>query len=189
MTVETHAIEDLAADLRRARQDARDERDMLRRVRELALRTAAVPGSWVEDGLYEADDEQGFGVHLLHEEPDHSLTIMAVSWLPHRGAPPHDHGTWAVLAGVDGTERNDLYERTDDGKTEGHATLRKVVEKKVGVGEVLCMAEGSIHGVANDSDRTTLSLHIYGRNLQYVRRSKFDPENHTVTPFTVKLEG
>jgi predicted metal-dependent enzyme (double-stranded beta helix superfamily) len=189
MTVETHAIEDLAADLRRAREQAKDERDMLRRVRELALRTAATPDSWVEGRLYNADPEQGFGVHLLHEEPDHSLTIMAVSWLPHRGAPPHDHGTWAVLAGVDGIERNHLYERTDDRKTEGHAVLRKVVEKAIGAGEALCMAEGSIHGVSNDSDRTTLSLHIYGRNLQYVRRSKFDLEKQTQTPFTVKLGG
>jgi predicted metal-dependent enzyme (double-stranded beta helix superfamily) len=114
---------------------------------------------------------------------------MAVSWLPHRGAPPHDHGTWAVLAGVDGTERNELYERVDDRRVPGYAVLRKVTDKPVGEGEVLCMATGAIHGVANDSDRTTLSLHIYGRNLQYVRRSKFDPEKHAETPFTVKLAG
>lgn len=189
MNVATDAIHELAAQLRTARRESRDEREMLRRVRELALRMAATPAAWVEERLYNANPEQGFGVHILHEEPDHSLTVMAVSWLPNRGAPPHDHGTWAVLAGVDGVERNALYERMDDRATPGYAELRKVTEKAVGPGEVLCMAAGSIHSVSNDCGRTSLSLHIYGRNLQHVRRSKFDPEKRTETPFAVKLEG
>ena len=189
MTVQTYAIADLAADLRRIAADVPDEREVLRRVRELAKRAAASSPGWVEKRFYTADEEQGFGVHLLHEEPDHSLTIMAVSWLPHRGAPPHDHGTWAVLAGVDGVERNVLYERMDDRSRPGYAELRQVTVKDVGDGDVLAMAAGSIHAVSNDSDRTTLSLHVYGRNLQYVRRSKFDLENRTETPFAVRLEG
>lgn len=189
VNVATDAIQELTAQLRTARRASRDEREMLRRARELALRMAATPSAWVEERLYNANPEQGFGVHILHEEPDHSLTIMAVSWLPKRGAPPHDHGTWAVLAGVEGVERNALYERIDDRATPGFAELRKVTEKAVGPGEVLCMAAGSIHAVSNDSGSITLSLHIYGRNLQHVRRSKFDPEKRTETPFAVKLEG
>ena len=45
-------------------------------------------------------------VHVLHEESDHRLAVFAVSWLPGRGVPPHDHGTWAIVVGVDGPEKN-----------------------------------------------------------------------------------
>jgi hypothetical protein len=31
-----------------------------------------------------------------------SLWVVAASWLPGRGAPPHDHGTCAIIVGVDG---------------------------------------------------------------------------------------
>jgi predicted metal-dependent enzyme (double-stranded beta helix superfamily) len=186
MTVETYTISDLASDLRDIAAGAFEEREILRRVRFLALRAAASSSAWMEKRFYTADAEQGFGVHLLHEEPDHALAIMAVSWLPHRGAPPHDHGTWAVLAGVDGVERNVLYERIDDRSRAGHAELRQVTVRNVGEAQVLTMAAGSIHAVSNDSDRTTLSLHIYGRNVQYLARSSFDPGKCTQTPFTVK---
>lgn len=76
-----------------------------------------------------ASPEQGFGVHLLHEDPDHSLTIFAVSWLPHRGALPHDHGTWDVIAGVDEPEKNEFFERRDDRSCPGYAELKKVGER------------------------------------------------------------
>jgi len=47
---------------------------------------------------YETDVEQGFGAHILQEEPDHSLAVFAIAWAPHASAPPRDHGTWAVVA-------------------------------------------------------------------------------------------
>ena len=30
----------------------------------------------------ECDAGQGFGVHMLHEEPNHDLAVFSVSWLP-----------------------------------------------------------------------------------------------------------
>ena len=41
----------------------------------------------------ECDPVQGFGFQTLHEEPDHTLAVAALSWLPGRGTPPHDHDT------------------------------------------------------------------------------------------------
>jgi predicted metal-dependent enzyme (double-stranded beta helix superfamily) len=129
-------------------------------------------------------------VHLLHEEPDHTLAIAAVCWLPGRQTPPHNHGTWAVVAGVEGPERNIFWRRVDDGTRPGHARLEKIGEKVVGAGNVLAMPADTIHSIANDTDSTTLTLHVYGKHLNFSPRFQFDVERHSVTPRrTVWKEG
>ena len=188
MEISGYSISSLLTDLRRVVPGAIDEGDILARVRPHAQRAALSKDSWLEERFYVANPEQGFGVHLLHEDPDHSLTIFAVSWLPHRGAPPHDHGTWAVIAGVDGPEKNEFFERQDDRSRPGYAELKKVGEKVFGVGEVLAMRAGQIHSIWNESETASVSLHIYGKNIQHTGRSQFDVEKRTETPFVLKLE-
>ena len=59
------------------------------------VRDFALSKTWLEAKHYDCNVEQGFGAHLLHEEPDHTLAIFAGSWLPGRGAPtaqPRDMG-------------------------------------------------------------------------------------------------
>ena len=113
----------------------------------------ATSDTWREARQYEVDLEQGYGVHLLHEESDHALAVFAISWLPGRGAPPHDHGVWAIVVGVDGPEKNVFWERTDDRSRPGYAELRKIGEKVFAAGEVMAMSTGMIHSVINESDR------------------------------------
>ncbi len=114
---------------------------------------------------------------------------LALSWLPNRGAPPHDHGTWAVVAGVDGPEKNEFFERADDRTRAGYADLKKVGEKVCGVGDVLALPQGMIHSVWNETDAVSLSLHIYGKHINYTGRSQFDLEKRTEMPFIVKMQS
>jgi predicted metal-dependent enzyme (double-stranded beta helix superfamily) len=185
----SYTIANLVADLRRAVSGGTDEGDILSRIRPLARRAALAKDTWLEERFYTANPQQGFGVYLLHEEGDHSLAVFAVSWLPHRGAPPHDHGTWAIVAGVDGPEKNEFFERRDDRSRPGYAELKKVGEKVFGVGDVLAMRTGQIHSIWNESEAVSVSLHIYGKNIQHTGRSQFDIEKRTETPFVLKLEG
>ena len=159
---------------------------MLSRVRRLAPKFALAEG-WVQRRYYEADPEQGFGVHVLHEEPDHTLAVFAVSWLPSRGTPAHDHGTWAVIVGVDGAEKNVFWERADDRTRPGYAELRKIGEKLADRGDVVAMPAGAIHSVHNESERVTLSLHVYGKHVNHTERSQFDPARRTETAFKIRL--
>ncbi|MEK6244396.1 MAG: cysteine dioxygenase family protein [Pseudomonadota bacterium] len=187
MDTSAYSIAQLAGDLKEICARTTDEREILSRARPLAHRAALARDSWLKPHMYEADPEQGFGVHLLHEEPDHTLAIFAVSWLPGRGTPPHDHGTWVLVAGVDGTEMNKFFERLDDRTRPGHAELKKIGEKVFGVGEVVAMPTGGIHIVWNETDQMTLSLHIYGKHINFTGRSQFDTEKQTETPFVLKL--
>jgi predicted metal-dependent enzyme (double-stranded beta helix superfamily) len=136
----------------------------------VARRAALAKHSWLQPHMYHADPVQGFGVHLLHEEPDHTLAIFAVSWMPGRGTPPHDQGTWALVAGVDGPEANKFFERVDDRTRPGHAQLKQIGEKAFAEREVLAMTSGGIHIVWNETSEMTLSLHVYGKHLNFAGR-------------------
>jgi predicted metal-dependent enzyme (double-stranded beta helix superfamily) len=185
----TYSIPQLVEDLRREVAEAGgDEREILKRVRPLAERIAASSGSWLQEAHYEVSPDQGFGVRVLHEEPDHTLAIFVVSWLPGRGTPAHDHGTWAVVAGVVGAEHNEFYERVDDRSRPGHAELKKTGDKTFGPEDVLAMRAGVIHAVWNRTEAKSVSLHIYGKNIQHTGRSQFDVAKQTETPYVLKLQ-
>lgn len=187
MVVATYDLAQFVKDLRKITAETKNHGAIIERVRPLAQQLA-LSKEWLEPRHYECDQEQGFGVHILHEEPDHTLAVFAVAWLPGRGAPPHNHGTWAVVAGVDGPEKNVYWKRLDDGSRSGYAELKRVGEEVVGPGDAVALLPDAIHSVANETDRATLSLHIYGKHLNYTGRSQFDPEKKTETPFIVKTQ-
>ncbi len=51
----------------------------------------------------------------------------------------------------------------------------------------MAMPTGGIHAVWNETDKVTLSLHIYGKHINFTGRSHFDLEKQAETPFVVKL--
>ncbi len=184
MSDDSYSLESYVDDLRDIAAQTHDDREIISKVRPLARRLA-LSRSWLTPQHYECNEEQGFGVHLLHEEPDHTLAVFAVSWLPGRGAPPHNHGTWAVVAGVDGPEANGFWERLDDGSREGHAELTRRAKKVFEDGEVVAMQPEHIHSVMNNSDRVTVSLHTYGMHVNHTTRSQYDVDNNLERPFKV----
>ncbi len=170
-----YAVRDFVRDLRAADSDAPGDSALVERITPLLARLAQ-SRRWLRPEHYECDPEQGFRVHVLHEEPGHGPWLVAVSWLPHRGPPPHDHRTGAVIAGVGGEERENVL--GGDG-----ARLEPEVTKVVGPGEVIAFPPGAIHSVTNRGDRTTLSLHVYGKNQNHAQRSRFDASTGAEMPF------
>jgi predicted metal-dependent enzyme (double-stranded beta helix superfamily) len=187
MAVTTYELSHFVNDLRRLTGETDDPRGIISALRPLA-RQLALAKAWLTQQHYHCDAEQGFGAHLLHEEPDHTLAVFAGAWLPGRGAPPHNHGTWAVVAGVDGDETNVFWTRVDDSSRAGYAELRKQGEKVFGPGDVVSFMPDSIHSVVNATDRVTVSLHVYGKHVNYTDRFGFDPERNLAMPFKVKVD-
>jgi predicted metal-dependent enzyme (double-stranded beta helix superfamily) len=186
MDANTYTTERFVEDLRRLSSQERDERSFLTAA-EPRVRQFAVSRVWLERHHYDVDPAQGFGIHMLHEEPDHRLTVFVANWLPGRGTPPHDHGTWAIVVGVDGPETNVFWARADDGSRPGYAELQQVGQRTFNPGEAVTMPSGTIHSVRNDSEQITLSLHVYGKHPNFTDRSQFDVAQHTRTPFIVNV--
>jgi Predicted metal-dependent enzyme of the double-stranded beta helix superfamily len=173
-------------ELRAIAASTADPREITRRVRPLA-RGLALSRSWLAPQHTVADEQQGFGIHVLHEEPDHSLLVFAAAWFPHRGVAPHNHGTWAVVAGVAGHETNVFWKRIDDRSRSGYAKLSKIGETLVGPGDVLMMLPDTIHSVTNQTADVTVSLHVYGFNINLTQRSQFDPDRDVDESVTLKM--
>jgi predicted metal-dependent enzyme (double-stranded beta helix superfamily) len=182
-----YSLQQYIDDLRSITGATSDEDGIISRVGPLAQRLAA-DKSWLLPEYYASDEEQGFGVKLLHEEPDHTLVVLMVNWLPGRGTPPHDHGTWAVVAGVEGTERNIRYKRVDDGSRTGYAELEVKNELDAGEGDLVCMKTGGIHAVTNQTETMTLSLHTYGKHINYTDRSQYDLDTNEKKDYIVRMD-
>jgi predicted metal-dependent enzyme (double-stranded beta helix superfamily) len=184
---ETYPLAQYVDDLRAIVAETSDEDEIIRRVGPLAQRVVA-DKSWLQPKYYETDTEQGFGVHLLHEEADHSLAVILVNWLPGRGTPPHDHGTWAVVAGIEGVEHNVRYNRLDDRTKPDYAELSVKKDFNANEGELVCIKTGGIHKVTNETDRVTLSLHTYGMHINHSNRSQFNLDTNERKEFIVRVE-
>ena len=189
MATNGYTLERLVTELREARTLAFGHDDLIGRVRAIAQRAVAQQQAWLRDDMCHPDAEQGFGFHLLHEEANHELAVFIASWLPGRGTPPHDHGTWAVVVGLKGCERNTRWRRLDDGAQPGHASIIVADERLVGAGDVVAMRSGVIHSVRNEGVGVSVSLHIYGRHVNFTDRSQFDPETQREAPYRVATTG
>lgn len=183
------ALREFEQGLRAARGRFVDEREMIGRARELAVALCARRREWLTEAMCKPDAEQGFGMHTLTEEADHSLAAFVVSWVPGGSTVPHDHGTWAVIVGLEGAEHNRMWRRVDDRTRHGYAEIVPASTRAIGPGDVVAMGTGSIHSVRNDGASVSVSLHVYGMHINHTHRSKFDPGARTESPYVVRVEA
>ena len=183
----THpSITDFVTKLRLIAQENSSAQSIVDKVRPLVQALVDQP-SWMTAEMEVCDPQQGFGVHLLHEEADHQLAVLVAAWLPGRGIPPHDHGTWSVVGGIRGVERNVFWKRVDDGKVADRAEL--VIDREVDIrpGDLICNFERDIHSVKNEGADLTMSLHVYGKHINHTDRYGFDTATHSMKRLTVAI--
>lgn len=117
------------------------------------------------------------GLYELYVAPDRSLSLYASAGASGKYQPPHDHTTWAVIAGVRGVERNQFFEclERDDETSTGKIRLIRAAE--VGPGQSVTLAADEFHTIAVDDGADALHLHLYGNALDtLVGRIGFESE-------------
>ena len=107
-----YPISQFVRDVLEVTAEFKDEEKIISSVAPLAKR-AATDSGWRTEEMYVSDPALGFGSTLLHAESDNTLFVVVDSWMPGRGVRPHDHGTWAIVVGVTGPEKNIFWERVD----------------------------------------------------------------------------
>lgn len=119
-------------------------------------------------------------IYLLSDEAGGDFSLYLISVLPVRPSPIHDHGTFAVIAGLDGEEENTIYRRLDDGSEEGIASLevdRKVILKG---GDAIAFMPEDIHRIQVVSKTPTRHFHLYGKGFdQQTSRLEFNIKDGT----------
>ena len=153
-------------------------RDSLKEIREVLLGLAAK-----RELFPQADFPSASGdplLYLLSEDEDHRFALYLSTGLPGRSSPPHNHTTWAVIAGIEGEEQNRLYERVDDGSEPGRGEVRMRDEFVVRQGTGICFMPDDIHSIHVVSDVPTRNFHMYGRSLELLpERIQFDTDKGT----------
>lgn len=180
-----YSLKRLVTDLRRLRDHGFDDAAMAEAAPEFVQRLVLMKHNWLRPNmcLPHPTDRNSAGIFKLHEEPDHTLAIFVVTWLPGDETPPHDHATWAVIAGLEGHETNHWWRRLDDGSVPGYAEVERAGHKRVDESTIISMPGDAIHSVHNDSGGKSVTLHLYGINVDYTDRHKFDPAAHTIESY------
>jgi rhodanese-related sulfurtransferase/predicted metal-dependent enzyme (double-stranded beta helix superfamily) len=111
------------------------------------------------------------GIYRLSEDPDHRFALYASAGGAGKKVPPHNHTTWAIIAGVHGAERNVVYERLDNGAQEDVVQLREAPakEKTLKRGDVIAFLPDDFHHIETPVDSgNALHLHFYGLSLEHL---------------------
>ncbi len=180
-----YSLGEFVEDLRNIATKSLDDPAILESLTPLAQRLAVSPDLRGRC-RGEINPDQGFGFDVLHEETDHALAVALLRWLPGRGTLPHNHGTWEIVVGVEGSETNIFWRRLDDGSKAGYAKLAQLSERAFYPGEAVVLLPDDIHSVVNSWANISVSLHVYGKNVYYTKRSHFDVKNNSELPWVVK---
>ncbi len=111
-----------------------------------------------------------------------------MSWEPAREIIPHDHKTWSVVGCVKGIEENYLWTRLDNGLKDDYAHIEREKSIRCQPGDIISFFPDDIHSVKNISDEVAISLHVYGKNLNYTHRLKYNPETRKSEFFIVDFK-
>jgi predicted metal-dependent enzyme (double-stranded beta helix superfamily) len=167
-----YTVRDLAADLRDLQAQGADEPAMLREAPELVKRLVLMKHNWLRTYMTTPPGSPGpvMSRFVLHEEPDHSLALFVVTSRAGQGNAPHDHGTWAVIAGLEGWETHCLWKRASGDEVEAqHAGQR------IDAATVVAVPSGAIHSLHNDSDAVAVTLQLYGMNVDFTEHRTYTP--------------
>ncbi|QHE84483.1 hypothetical protein [Hydrogenophaga sp. BPS33] len=111
--------------------------------------------------------------YTLHEDADGGYAMYAVAMHPGHAQPPHDHTTWALIAGVRGAERNSLYRRPH---ATGPAPLGHLGDITVAAHGALALGPSDIHAIEVLGPGDALHLHLYGKGFAHLQERRiFDP--------------
>ena len=124
-----------------------------------------------------------YGRYMLHRAPRFNVT--SVVWGPGDGAKAHNHDTWGLVGVLENELQETRFRRRDDGTREGWADLEvtAVNRNKAGMVSTLLAPDDDIHEMLNVTQKNTVEVHIYGKDLTNMQRLQFDVATRAVKFF------
>jgi len=103
-------------------------------------------------------------IYRLAEDVDGGYALYLSLGEPGKAQPPHDHTTWAIIAGVAGVERNEVYARRKSADP-ARDTLAHARRVDVGPGQSIVLGPEDVHTIELVGDEPGAHLHFYGLAL------------------------
>jgi predicted metal-dependent enzyme (double-stranded beta helix superfamily) len=166
-----YTVRELAADLRDMKARGVTDDEVFVQAPDLVKRLLLMKHNWLRTYMTAppGPGEGAFSRYRLHEEPEHSFMLAVVTLAAGRDTEPHDHGTWAVVAGLEGRETNRWWKRARGNEVEPAG------EEVVEAGSILSMPAGTIHSLHNESGAASVTLQLYGTNLEFTQHRNYTP--------------
>jgi predicted metal-dependent enzyme (double-stranded beta helix superfamily) len=156
-------------------------------IREVSAATKQLVASdaWLDE-RFRTGSPDCYTRHLLHRDPANRFVVLALVWMPGQMTPIHDHSCWGVMGIVQGSLEEVCFDRLDDGSRPDFAELAQSRGTDVGRGSVayLLPPYEEIHRIGNTSGQPTVSVHVYGRDLDEV--NVFDQATGKVSAMRIK---
>jgi len=161
----TYVFSDFITDLEMITAHEKDEHEKIKKISR-RLKILLNSGDFLTDPEKQPKDEK-YARHIVHVDRERRFVVVSLVWSSGQGTPVHDHGTWGVAGVVTNELKVTNYYRTDDRSKEGHAELREAFGAVASAGSVsyVLPPNEEIHKMDNISDKTTISLHVYGKEI------------------------
>ncbi len=152
----------------------------VRQVGERLAELVREPGLIFDDKMRPMHDSAATST-IVASLGDAALTLMLAEFPAAAPTPVHDHDSWGIACVVAGHDRYMQWERMDAGDNPGHARLRLLYERELGVGDyVVWMAPPHDIHSQQGMGGTAKELVLFGKNPMLIRRHYFDLEAGTV---------
>ena len=145
-----------------------DAADCVLALAPLMLTLAGEASTFLQPQHYRTHPDH-YSRNLVYDAPDASLSLYTIVWTPGQWTPVHDHGSWGVVAVLEGVleERNYVRLSPDTGGDQDIRLARGGVIL-LGPGAVTSFVPNPDHihitGVPAERSRA-VSLHLYGRMM------------------------
>lgn len=179
---DTYDLAAFTADLDALVAEAPDQRVLVERAKPL-LGRLLTDMRWLDP---RATEPRGGSVqYLLHRHPDNAYTVVSVVFNTGYATTVHDHTTWGLVGVWRGEEREERYQRVDDGSRPGYAQLRLIgiVNHLPGAVSHLLPPDQEIHRIHNAAPHPSCSIHVYGGDLNGRPRHQYDLDTGLVREF------
>jgi predicted metal-dependent enzyme (double-stranded beta helix superfamily) len=144
-----------------------------------ALRELIAHDDWLPDAFAQPDPER-YQQYLLYADARQRFSIVSFVWGPGQATPVHDHTVWGLIGVLRGAEIAQGYRIAVDGALQENGAAKRL---DAGAVDAVSPRIGDIHRVSNAfSDRTSISIHVYGANIGAVKRSVY-PDGAARKPF------
>jgi predicted metal-dependent enzyme (double-stranded beta helix superfamily) len=177
----SYSLQDFIEDLDRITRAETSQQDIVARAKPLLAKLIEQPDCI--DEKYTRRGATAYGRYMLHRAP--LFNVSSVVWGPGDNAKAHNHDTWGLVGVIENEIQETRFRRNDEGAKAGYAELEvtAVLKNEAGMVSYLVAPADDIHEMNNVTDRNTVEIHVYGKDLTDMPRLRFDIGTKVVTTF------
>jgi predicted metal-dependent enzyme (double-stranded beta helix superfamily) len=176
-----YSLQDFIQDLDRITRAERSQEKIIAEAKPLLAKLIQQPDCI--DAKYRQRGATAYGRYMLHRAP--LFNVSSVVWGPGDNAKAHNHDTWGMVGVIENEIQETRFRRRDDGSKAGYADVEAtaVLTNKAGMVSCLIAPNDDIHEMNNVTDRDTVEIHVYGKDLTDMPRLRFDTASKGVKTF------